>query len=117
MPPGQTLWFVNEPQPLHHVTLVKRLQDMPESFTARTVVLRRPDGSVEPYAQLLRYQRAHPHRSSSWQNTVARAVGLLWDYAVQVKHHATVRDLFRGFALAVLGGTIKEDGSDPTGLL
>ncbi|MCK9908190.1 gamma-mobile-trio recombinase GmtY [Microbacteriaceae bacterium K1510] len=117
MPPDQTLWFVNEPQPLHHVTVVKRVQDMPESFTARVLVLRRPDGSAEPYPQLLRYQRAHPHRSSSWQNTVVRAVGLLWDYTTQVKHHTTVRDLFRGFALAILSGTIKEDGSDPTGLL
>ena len=90
---------------------------MPESFTARALVLRRPDGSIEPYAQLLDYQRAHPHRSSSWQNTVVRAVGLLWDYSIQAAHHATPRDLFRGFALAVLGGTIKEDGTDPIGLL
>ena len=117
MPPESTLWFVNEPQPLHHVTVVKRFQDMPESFTARALVLRRPDGTIEPYAQLLQYQRAHPHRSSSWQNTVVRAVGLLWDYSIQVTHHSARRDLFRGFALAVVGGTIKEDGSDPTGLL
>jgi hypothetical protein len=102
MPPDQTMWFVNEPQPLHHVTVVKRFQDMPESFTARALVLRRPDGSIEPYAQLLRYQRAHPHRSSSWQNTVVRGVGLLWDYSIQVTHDATPRDLFRGFALHAL---------------
>jgi len=111
------MWFVNEPQPLHHATAVKRFQDMPESFTARALVLRRPDGSIEPYAQLLRYQRAHPHRSSSWQNTIVRAVGLLWDYSLQVTHHAKPRDLFRSFALALLSGTIKEDGTDPTGLL
>jgi Phage integrase family len=117
MPLDSTMWFVNEPQPLHHVTVVKRFQDMPESFTARVLVLRRPDGTVEPYPQLVRYQRAHPHRSSSWQNTVVRAVGLLWDYSIQITHHSTPRDLFRGFALAVLAGTIKKDGSDPTGLL
>jgi hypothetical protein len=117
MPPNSTLWFVNEPQPLHHVTVVRRFQHMPDGFTARALILRRPDGVVEPYLPLIRYQFAHPHRSSSWQNTVARATGLLWDYSLAVKLDTNPRDLFRGFALALLGGTIKDDGSDPTGLL
>jgi hypothetical protein len=117
MPRTSTLWFVNEPQPLHHVTVVKRFQHMPDGFTARALVLQRPDGGVEHYLPLIRYQLAHPHRSSSWQNTVARGVGLLWDYSITVKVHSKPRDLFRGFALALLGGTIKDDGSDPTGLL
>ena len=117
MPPDSTLWFVNEPQPLHHVTVVRRFQHVPDGFTARILVLRRPDGVVEPYLPLIKYQLAHPHRSSSWQNTVVRAVGLLWDYSIQVTHHSTPRDLFRGFALALLAGTMMADVSYPTGLL
>ncbi|HEY2754654.1 MAG TPA: hypothetical protein VGJ01_02805 [Pseudolabrys sp.] len=117
MPPDQTLWFVNEPQPLHHVTVVKRLQHMPNGFTARVLILRRPDGTAEPYIPLIRYQAAHPHRSSSWQNTISRALGLLWDYANSQLRFETPRDLFRSFALALISGTIEADGDDPTGLL
>jgi len=43
MPRTSTLWFVNEPQPLHHVTVVKRFQDRHEGFTAR--VLKRHVGN------------------------------------------------------------------------
>ena len=118
MPRTSTLWFVNEPQPLHHVTVVKRLQDMPEGFTARMLILRRADGTAELYLPLIKYQRAYPHHSSSWQNKVVRAMGLFWDYCVVSKDsRLTPRELFRRFALALLAGTIGAEGNDDTGLL
>src|ERR1039458_10171780 len=108
MPRTSTLWFVSEPQPLHHVTVVKRVQDMHEGFTARVLILRRAAGTVEPYLPLIKYQRAYPHHSSSWQNKVVRAMGLFWDYCIVSKDSGLApRDLFRHFALALLAGTIK----------
>lgn len=117
MPKSSAMWFVNEPQPLHHVTVVRRFQHMPEGFSARVLILRRSDGSIQEYDPLTRFQLAFPHRSSSWQNTVVRAMGLFWDYCATAPADMSARDLFRRFALALVSGTIKSDGSDATGLL
>ncbi|WP_173050921.1 hypothetical protein [Bosea sp. ANAM02] len=53
---------------------------MRDGWTARVLLLRRPDDSVEIYVPLVEYMCAHPYRSGTWQNDVARAVGLFWDY-------------------------------------
>ena len=68
MPKPSAMWFVNEPQPLHHATAVKRFQDMPESFTARALVpfvlLIGIDGSFNPEGLLTLewgdVERRHP---------------------------------------------------------
>jgi hypothetical protein len=112
MPKTSPMRLIKEPQPLHHVSVVRRFQDMHASFTARVLLLRRSDGVVEPYLPLIRYQRALRYRSRSWQDNAARALGLFWDFGVA---HAGEgwgpRDLFREFAYALLEGTI--DSSRP----
>ena len=117
MPRTSTLWFVNEPQPLHHVTLVRRFQHMPDGFTARVLILRRKDDSAEAFLPLIKYQLAFAHRSRSWQNTVVRAMGLFWDFCAAAPDGLSARDLFRRFALSLAAGTISRDGDDVTGLL
>lgn len=116
---------VTYPQPSHHATMPRRVQGMPKGWTARVLVLRRRDGSVEIYGSLLAYMRAHPARSATWQNDAARALGLFWDYSCATGMAPTssalgegagfVQDHFRAFALALLKGTIT-DGRDPLGL-
>jgi len=119
MPRNAPMWFVNGPQPNHHVTVPMPVEGMPEGWTARVLCLHRDDGTVEVYLPLLKYFRAHRTRSSSWQDTAAQAVGLLWDYAVVTKDRypdRSLRDLFRDFATSLATGTIRTDASDATGL-
>jgi hypothetical protein len=106
------------PQPLHHVTVQMPVEGM-EGWTARVLCLQHPDGEVEVFRPLLKYFRAHPTRSSSWQDTAAQALGLLWDYSVatrQTRPDRKPRDLFRDFAFALVKGTVSTEGVDPSGL-
>lgn len=106
------------PQPLYHVTVPMAVEGM-EGWTARVLCLQHPDGEIEVFRPLLKYFKAHPTRSSSWQDTAAQAVGLLWDYSVatrETRPNRSPRDLFRDFALSLAKGTIATDCSDPTGL-
>jgi hypothetical protein len=82
MPQNAPLWFADGPQPFHHVTLPMAVEGMPEGWTARVLYLHRPDGTVEMFEPLLKYFKAHPTRKSSWQDTVAQGLGLLWDYGL-----------------------------------
>jgi hypothetical protein len=82
MPQNARLWFADGPQPFHHVTLPMAVEGMPEGWTARVLYLHRPDGTVEMFEPLLKYFKAHPTRKSSWQDTVAQGLGLLWDYGL-----------------------------------
>jgi hypothetical protein len=87
--------------------VVRRFQDLHASFTARFLILRRPDGTVEPYLALIRYQRAYRRRSRSWQDNAARALGLFWDFCVAHADQGwSARDLFRNFSYALLEGTL-----------
>jgi hypothetical protein len=76
MPQAITLRLVQQPLPMHHVSVVRRFEDMHVGFTARVLLLRRPDGSVEPFPQFVAYQRAFRLQSRSWQDNAARALGL-----------------------------------------
>jgi hypothetical protein len=113
------MWSPQGPQPIHHVSVSMPVEGMPEGWTARVLCLRRPDGEVEVFRPLLKYFTAHPTRASSWQDTAAQAVGLLWDYGIATldqNPERSPRTLFRDFALALAKGTIATDASDPTGL-
>ena len=100
---------------------------MPKGWSARVLLLRRveDDGEVEVYGPLLDYMVAFHWRSRTWQDTVARAVGLFWDYtlscgpATASRAHAARQDMldlhFRMFVLALQNGTMT-DAEDPSGL-
>ncbi|WP_431201372.1 hypothetical protein ACQ86E_19575 [Bradyrhizobium betae] len=106
------------PQPLYHVTVPMPVEGM-EGWTARVLCLQHPGGEIEVFRPLLKYFKAHPTRSSSWQDTAAQAIGLLWDYSVatrETRPNRGARDLFRDFALSLAKGTIATDCTDPTGL-
>jgi hypothetical protein len=118
MPRNAPLWFTKGPQPIHHVTVPMPVEGMPEGWTARILFLRRPDDTIEVFLPLLKYFKAYD-RESSWQDTTAQALGLLWDYSIVSKElypGLNLRDLFRGFAMSLAKGTIATDASDPTGL-
>ncbi|MBR0841742.1 site-specific integrase [Bradyrhizobium liaoningense] len=107
MPKSMPMRLLNEPQPLHHASVVRPFEDMNAAFTARVLLLRRPDGTVEPYIPFIKYQRKYRLRSASWQNATARALGLFWDFCVA--HRGTgwpPRTLLQEFAYALLEGTI-----------
>lgn len=107
----------NGPQPIHHITVAMPVRGMPEGWTARVLYRQRPDGSVEIFRPLLKYFREKHWHSSSWQDTVAQAIGLLWDFGVATKdQHPDRSPLFRDFALCLAKGTMGTDASDPTGL-
>lgn len=106
---------VTEPLPMHHATMSMPVKGMPVGWTARVLFLRRKDGAIEPYARLVEYLRSHPTRSSTWQDTVTRALGLFWDFC-QVRGDDIVREaaalkvhhqhaLFRSFALTLVAGS------------
>jgi transposase len=102
-----------------HVTVPMPVEGMPEGWSARVLVLHRPDGAIEVFLPLLKYFKAHETRSSSWQDTAAQAVGLLWDYGIFTKDRnpgRNARDLFRDFATALAKGTIGTDAADSIGL-
>lgn len=106
MPKTFPVQLTGYPQPLHHVTVVRRFQDLPASFTARVLLLRQPDGSVEAYLPFLKYQRALRRFSRSWQDNTARALGLFWDFCiVHAQQGWSPRELFREFAMTLLEGT------------
>ncbi|WP_312795984.1 hypothetical protein [Tianweitania sp.] len=75
----------------------------------------RPDGSAVRFDPLLSYMMAHPTRSSTWQDQTARAVGLLWDFKIQVGDAILARAvrenrnpqnlLLQEFAFSLLHGT------------
>jgi hypothetical protein len=113
---------VRYPLPSHHATVTRRLAGMPTGWSARVLVLRMPNGSVEIYAPLLAYMRDYPLRSATWQNQVSRALGLFWDYSRAAASNAMgksgiaiLQAHFRAFALALRTGTIT-DGRDALGL-
>jgi integrase len=98
---------------------------MPAGWTVRALHLRRADGSIETFARLVDYMVAYSRRSRSWQDTVARGLGLFWDFcqargariAIDANERGLdpQRQLFRHFAISLLNGTIS-DGDDPDGL-
>ena len=116
---------MREPQPLHHATLVCRVHGMPKGWAARILFLLREDGVSEPYAPLVEYMKAFQSRSSTWQDNVARALGLLWDFTrvrgdeidkqAEREGRFFINLHFRAFATALIHGTV-QDGDDPTGL-
>lgn len=106
---------VTEPVPLHHATMAMPVRGMPKGWTARVLFLRRKDGMIEPYARLVEYMKAHPTRSRTWQDTIARGLGLFWDFC-QIRgeeicqeakatglHHQEA--LFRAFAVNLVAGS------------
>lgn len=108
MPIRISMRLLTEPQPLHHVSVVRSFQDMHPSFTARVLVLQRPDGTVESYLPFIRYQREHRHRSRTWQDTRARGIGLLWDFSVANRDSGWSPDrLLKEFAYALIEGTFE----------
>jgi hypothetical protein len=98
--------LLNEPQPLHHASVVRSFEDIHASFTARVLLLRRPDGTVEPYLPFIKYQRDFRLRSRSWQDTPARALGLLWDFSVAHRDSGwSPHRLLKEFAYTLIEGT------------
>lgn len=107
MPMKIPLRLLNEPQPLHHASVVRPFEDMSAAFTARVLYLRRPDGTVEPYLPFIEYQRKFKLRSPAWQNATARALGLFWDFCVAHRDMGwSARTLLQEFAYALLEGTM-----------
>jgi hypothetical protein len=101
------LRLLNEPQPHHHASVVRPFEDIDHAFTARLLLLRRPDGSVEPYLPFLHYQRKYRLRSRTWQDVTARALGLFWDFCVAHREMGwKPRLLLQEFAYTLLEGTI-----------
>ncbi|MGE4544769.1 MAG: hypothetical protein AB7D06_11745 [Pedobacter sp.] len=94
---------------------------LPQSWTARVLILRYPDGTAKPYLDLYEYFVAKWTYSDSWQTENARALGLFWDYLISrlpflPKSMSTweqARELLRGFGNALLFGTITDDIHDP----
>ena len=106
MPNKFPVRLLTEPQPLHHASVVRSFQDMHSSFTARVLILQRPDGTVERYLPFIRCQREFRHRSRAWQDTRARALGLLWDFSIANRDSGWPPDrLLREFAYALIEGT------------
>lgn len=113
------------PYPLFHATSALPVAGMPEGWTARALHLRGRDGTVSTVASVINYQREHSSRSTTWQDTAVRGLGLLWDFSIvmgaSICDRATREErnpqkmLYREFALALRVGTIRT-GSDPSGL-
>lgn len=82
----------------------------------------RDTGEPSPVAPLIEYFAEHGRtRSLSWQNGVARAVGLLVDFLIANREHfgdtnGDRPQIFAAFAEALVAGTINADGDDPSGL-
>ena len=113
---------VSEPQPLFHATLALPVHGMPRGWTARALFLRKKSGEIELYGPLVEYMKGHPHRSGTWQNTIARALGLFWDFC-QIRGDMVMAEaeaagthgqqaLFRRFALAMISGSDAEGIND-----
>ncbi len=81
-------------------------------------------GQVKPVTALVSYFSKFPNRSTTWQRTVARSIGLFWDYCVATQDNASIwksenphRLAFRSFTLALLRGTLNiDDHTDQYGL-
>ena len=80
---------------------------------------------MDPYAPLVAYMADHWSRSSTWQDTVARGVGLMWDFfrahdvddVDLIDERPGLKRMFRAFALNLVTGTIDlETAYDPLGL-
>ena len=72
------------------------------------------DGPVKP---LLQYQLLHQSNSHSWHVKLQQAVRLLLLYAAaNPDSYLTPRELFAGFSVRLISGTIGTDGLDPSGL-
>lgn len=108
--------YYDEIHPLHH-TIVDYPSEDPPGTTVRVIFT--GDG---PFPPLLAYfmAGANKKKSISWQRQVARAVGYLYDFMIQVGHcyqgDNRAQQLFSDFALALASGTIGFDGNDPRGL-
>jgi integrase len=114
----QQVWIVDVPQPLHHASEVRTFTDMSEGFSARILLLQQSDGTSELFLPLVEYFRTFWFKCRSWQDTTVRAVGLFYDYCVALSlREQCSEDVFRGFVIALLGGTIDSSGADRTGLL
>lgn len=116
---------MRSPQPLYHATSAMPVEGMPLGWTARTLHLRHIDGRVTTFTPLTEYMVAHPTYCATWQDTVARGVGLFWDFcraqgteitlAAQAEDRDVQRSLYRAFAGALITGTVV-GGMDPSGL-
>jgi hypothetical protein len=72
------------------------------------------DGPVKP---LLQYQLLHRSKSLSWHAKLHQAVRSLLLYAAANRDcYVTPRELFAGFSVRLISGTIGTDGLDPSGL-
>jgi hypothetical protein len=104
-------------------TLVASDHRVPFGWTVRLLVFAQRDGLVLPYWSLFDYFVGKWPKSDAWQVSVARALGLFWDYTIAYlpsedpsqpidwRH----RELFRGFGAALSNGTIR-GSADPLGL-
>ena len=108
--------YHDEIHPLHH-TIVNYPSEDPPGTTVRVIFT--IDG---PFPPLLEYFKAGINRkkSKSWQRQVARAVGYLYDFMIQVGHcyqgENRAQQVLSDFALALSAGTIGFDGNDSRGL-
>lgn len=108
---------------LHHASSRYLVEGKSEGFTARVLFLKTPNGEVRPFWRLFDYIKENSRKSPSWQNSLVRAFGLLWDYYIQAGHfhnaktkHESHKSLIIGFIDALLTGTYRTDGTDHTGL-
>lgn len=91
---------------------------MPDTFSARVLLFRRPDGTVEPYLPFIEYQMNYWRLSRSWQDSAARALGLFWDFCVvHVEKAWKPQEMLRQFAMTLLEGTINRDCDPATAAL
>lgn len=108
--------------PQHHVVLLQA--EHSGSSTKIPILYLSINGQVKAVTALITYFSKYPNRSTTWQRTVARSIGLFWDYCVATQNDASIwkshnphRQAFRKFTLALLKGTLSiHDHSDPSGL-
>ncbi|RUO68347.1 gamma-mobile-trio recombinase GmtY [Idiomarina ramblicola] len=107
--------------PLHHVVVIQKI--LSPAFAKAPFLYLNIEGKPILFRGLVEYFEYHFDSSLTWKRTVARAIGLFFDYsvAIQSQNSPTVKlssfKLLRNFAIAVAIGTNKDESKiDPLGL-
>jgi integrase len=96
--------------PQHHIVVIQKVEHF-SSLTMPVLYLSTEVGVVR-MDSLIDYFMAYPFKSLMWKRSVARAVGLFYDFQVSAKKHKLIQGnsphltLFRQFATALVLGTI-----------
>jgi len=100
----------------NHVVVIQMMKDV-QAIKVPALYLFTPNGLTVLWP-LITYFQAHSSKSLSWARNTARAVGLLYDYCLAVKHLGLdKREIYRRFILSFQYGTIDpRTKEDETGL-